>query len=47
MARIATDVRPGEPQSFAKEMDQEQPRLNLGHVFNAIDFYFDCNFSHR
>jgi hypothetical protein len=37
-------VRSREAQVLAKEMNQEQSRLNLSCVFDAIDFHVYLNF---
>src|SRR5262245_27938162 len=46
MARIAADMRAGEPQVLAEEMDQKQSRLYFGGSLDPIDFYFNSDLCH-
>src|SRR5262245_17522015 len=46
MRRIATDVGAGQPQLFAKEVDEEEPRLDLGLVLGAVDRDMDLVTGH-
>src|SRR5262245_10317765 len=47
MARIAADMRAGEPQVLAEEMDQKQSRLYFGGALDSIDSYFNSDLRHR
>ena len=47
MARVATDVRAGEPQVLAEEMNQKKPGLYFGGALDAVDFYFYSDLRHR
>jgi hypothetical protein len=37
VGRVAADVRAGEAQVLANEMDEQQPRLHLGALLGAVD----------
>ena len=47
VARVTTNVRAGQSQCFAQEVDQQQTWFDLGAVLDPIDCYFDRNCSHR
>ncbi len=47
VTRVTTNVRAGESQCFAKEVDQQQTRFDVGAVFDSVDFYFDRDGGHR
>src|SRR5712671_1013154 len=38
---VAADVRPGQPQILAEQMDQEQPRLDVDSMTRAVHPQFD------
>src|SRR6516165_5902771 len=47
MARLAANVRAGEIELLAQEMDQERARLDQSFDALAVHFQFDLGFGHR
>src|SRR5690349_20474059 len=43
VGRVAADVRTGQSQRLAQEVDQEQPGLDLGALLSTVDGHRDPN----
>ena len=47
MTRVTADVRSGETQRLAQEMDQQHAWFDFSSVFDSVDVYFNRDFIHR